>query len=368
MEPLLQPLVFTPVYKTSPWGGSRIAGFPGRSSSAPSPCSESWEISSHPGGVSVLRDGVLTLPELAARGGLAGWNAPVRDCFPLLFKIIDAAENLSVQVHPNNGNAARVGGSPKTEMWYVLDAGPGASLYAGLKPGVTRASLEQALRQGDGSVVSLLNELPATPGTAVVIPGGLVHALGAGCLVYEVQQSSDTTYRLYDWDRPQVPGRPRPLQTEKALETIDFSLEPPSLAEPRGVETRGVNEWYRVAGTRYFEMRKLRLRGPETVRLRGDTFHALFVEKSGGVRVTAGGVSVELSRKTSCLVPADAGTYTLEPLGAKCNLLVTWLPDNRLPASASARPEDSGHRATPEQLRERSRARAKAKKGKKRRV
>ena len=302
----------------------------------------------------------MTLPELAARGGLVGWNAPVKDCFPLLFKIIDAAEKLSIQVHPNNENAARVGGFPKTEAWFVLAAEPEAFLYAGLKPGVTRAKLERALRAGNGSVASLLNAIPAVPGTAIVIPGGLVHALGAGCLVYEVQQSSDTTFRLYDWDRPLVAGRS--LHTEKALETIDFSLGAPEILEPRGVETHGLNEWFHIASTRYFELRKLRLRGSETVRLRGDTFHALFVEKSGGVRVTAGGVSVELSRKMSCLIPADAGTYTLEPLGAKCNLLVTWLPENRWRPKPS-RPEDSGHRATPEQQRERSRAAAKAKRG-----
>ena len=221
MEPLLQPLVFNPVYKTSPWGGNRIAKLPGRSSSAPTPCSESWEISSHPAGVSVVKGDVLTLPELAACGGLVGRNAPVKDCFPLLFKLIDAAENLSVQVHPNNENAARVGGLPKTEMWFVLAAEPGAFLYAGLKPGVTRAKLERVLRSGNDSVASLLNAVPAVPGTALVIPGGLVHALGAGCLVYEVQQSSDTTFRLYDWDRPPVAGRL--LQTDKALEAIDFS-------------------------------------------------------------------------------------------------------------------------------------------------
>ena len=329
MEPLLQPLLFSPVYKSGVWGGTRIASLPGRSGSAPFSCSESWEISAHPSGVSVLRDGTASLPELAARGGLVGSNAPRKDCFPLLFKIIDAAENLSVQVHPGEETAARVGGSPKTEAWFVLAAAPGAFLYAGWKPGVTRAGLERALRAGDGSVVSLLHAVPAVPGTAVTIPAGLVHALGAGCLVYEVQQSSDTTYRLYDWDRPADAGHPRPLQTEQSLETIDFSLEPPSSAEAAVIATHGANEWRLAARTPCFELRELRLRERETVRLQGDTFHALFVENDGGARVTAGGVSEILPRMTSCLIPAGAGSYTLEPLDAKSSLLVTSLPEGR---------------------------------------
>lgn len=146
--------------------------------------------------------------------------------FPLLVKRICAKKRLSVQVHPNDATAKTVGGEAKTEMWCVLEAGP---IFAGFRNGVTAADVERAV--ADGSFESLLVRFDAKPGECYFIPGGLVHAIGEGTTVYEVQQSSDTTFRLYDWGRVDAEGRPRQLHVKEALAAMDLSLPPPVPAD-----------------------------------------------------------------------------------------------------------------------------------------
>ena len=146
----------------------------------------------------------------------------VRPDFPLLVKKICAEQRLSVQVHPNDETAKTVGGEAKTEMWCVLKAGP---IFAGFRPGVTKADVERAV--GDGTFENLLKRFDAKPGECYFIPGGLVHAIGEGTSVYEVQQSSDTTFRLYDWGRVGADGKPRQLHVKEGLAAMDISLPPP---------------------------------------------------------------------------------------------------------------------------------------------
>ena len=146
----------------------------------------------------------------------------VRPDFPLLVKNICAEQRLSVQVHPNDETAKTVGGEAKTEMWCVLKAGP---IFAGFRPGVTKADVERAV--GDGTFENLLKRFDAKPGECYFIPGGLVHAIGEGTSVYEVQQSSDTTFRLYDWGRVDADGKPRQLHVKEGLAAMDISLPPP---------------------------------------------------------------------------------------------------------------------------------------------
>jgi mannose-6-phosphate isomerase len=176
---------------------------------------ESWEISVHPAGPSVIREGVLAGKPLseAAPG------------FPLLVKVIDAKMRLSVQVHPNETTCKLTGGDPKTEMWAMLEDGV---IYAGLKPGVGPKDVEEAVKSG--RFEELLVRHDAKKGEAFFIPGGLVHAIGDGALIYEVQQSSDTTFRLYDWNRVGADGKPRELHVAKSLEAIDYSLPVPQPA------------------------------------------------------------------------------------------------------------------------------------------
>ena len=177
---------------------------------------ESWEISVHPAGLSVVS------------GDCAYAGKPLTDVlpdFPLLVKVIDAKTRLSVQVHPNETTCKLTGGDPKTEMWAMLEDGV---IYAGLKPGVGPKDVEEAVKSGRFEELLVRHE--AKKGEVFFIPGGLVHAIGDGTLIYEVQQSSDTTFRLYDWNRVGADGRPRELHVAKSLEAIDYSLPVPQPA------------------------------------------------------------------------------------------------------------------------------------------
>ena len=326
MKAIQTPLLFTPVYKDYIWGGTRIASDYARTGTPPV-CAESWEISAHPDGESLVASGPFAgsrLADLAAAFGpaLLGTKAPDPARFPLLFKLIDARDRLSVQVHPNNANAAATGGEPKTEMWVVLGCVPGASLYAGLTPAATPASLRAAL--AEGTAADQLTRLDVRPGQALFIPGGLVHAIGAGCLIYEVQQNSNTTYRLFDWNRTGADGKPRPLHIEESFKTIDWSLPAPQMVTPAPTPPpAAANRWSALVSCPFFTMRRLDAAAPETVALDGSTFHALFVAE-GRATVTANGARAVLAAGASALIPADAGRYTLTPETAS-SLLVTTL-------------------------------------------
>ena len=319
------PIVFHSVYKDYIWGGSRIPTAYGRVG-APAVCAESWEISAHPDGQSIVSAGPFAgrgLADLAATFGaaLTGTRAPDPTRFPLLFKLIDARDRLSVQVHPNNANAHLTHGEPKTEMWVVLDRVPHASLYAGLAEGVSPKSLRAALAAG--SAESQLVRLQVEPGQALFIPGGLVHAIGAGCLIYEVQQNSNTTYRLFDWNRAGADGKPRQLHIDESFQSIDWSLQQPQMLTPAMSTSSRRNTWYDVVSCDYFTLRKLALMDSASVPVDGTSFHALFVEK-GRVTVSAGGESVPLSAGASCLIPAAAAVYSLTP-DSPTTLFITTL-------------------------------------------
>src|SRR5437870_4395620 len=231
--PPLYPFTFHPVLKRYLWGGRRLGTVLGKPIGEGSDYAESWEIADHEHGQSIVASGPLagtSLHELMTSRGpeLLGRHAPL-DCqttlprFPLLFKFLDCQRDLSVQVHPNDAAAARL--TPpdlgKTEAWIVLDAQPGSRIYAGLKTGCSEATLRRAF--DDGSVEDCLHSFEPQPGDCIFMPAGTVHALGAGLLIAEIQQASDTTYRLYDWGRTGPDGKPRPLHVDEALRVIDYS-------------------------------------------------------------------------------------------------------------------------------------------------
>ena len=312
MGEALPPFLFRPVYKEYLWGGTRISARFGRAD-APATCGESWEASGHPDGMSVVDGGPFdgrTLDSLCAEFGaaLVGGNAGGPK-FPVLVKIIDARDRLSVQVHPNDGNAARTHGEPKTEMWYFLDAPEGAVVCAGLKQGVGPRIFSDAVKQG--VVSSLLNAVPAVPGKALFIPGGLVHAIGEGCLVFEVQQSSNTTYRVYDWDRVGAAGRPRGLHVAKALETIDWKLGAMELSTPFPMPAAAPgNKRERIVRSEFFTMERWTLREPEPAVADGASFRLLFApEGSLEIRSAALAAPFVVPAGRTCLVPASFGPY-----------------------------------------------------------
>ena len=321
MTTLAYPLLFEPVYKNYLWGGNRIATLYNRRPGI-DVCAESWEISDRPEGMSVVRNGPLadrSLHELVASMGAAllGLDSSC-DVFPLLIKIIDAKERLSVQVHPGNASALAHGGEPKTDMWYVLDAEPGAVVYAGLKTGTDAARLRTAL--AGGRVEEALCPLPARPGDAIYIPGGRVHAIGEGCLLLEVQQNSNTTYRLHDWDRIGADGKPRELHVDQAFTVIDWNSGPIAPATQQPLARPGPNSWRDIISCPHFRVTRLDLCAPETISTHGRGFHALFASK-GATVVECGSRTEELAPGTSCLIPATLAEYSLNPKGTNSQVL-----------------------------------------------
>ena len=220
----MHPLLFSPLYRTYLWGGRRFAAHFGRQLPDGDTFAESWELVDHGEDQSVVREGPLagkTLGELVRTRGeeLLGRHAGIA-AFPLLFKLLDAKRDLSVQVHPDDARAARL--SPpdrgKTEAWFVVDAEPGSRIYAGLRDGVTTDDLRSAI--ADGTLGDCLHAFEAQPGDCIFIPAGTVHAIGGGLMIAEIQQSSDVTYRLFDWNRVGPDGQPRQLHVDAGLEAV----------------------------------------------------------------------------------------------------------------------------------------------------
>ena len=209
----------------------------------------------------------LTLHELVQRFGpaLLGRDAGAK-AFPLIIKILDARDRLSVQVHPGEETAQQQGGDPKTEMWYVLEADPGAGVFAGWQPGVDPAGLMRALESK--SLGSMLRFVPVSAGQVIFVPAGRVHAIDAGCLLFEVQQRSNTTYRLYDWDRAGPDGCPRALHIEQALRAIRWNDEWPVVVTEGPPQQAGGNECRLVMRRLFSSCEHWRLHEPRSSRPR----------------------------------------------------------------------------------------------------
>lgn len=226
----MTPLTFVPHFRPQVWGGRRLETHLGKSLPIEGRFGEAWDLSSQKLHVSVVAEGPhqgRTLTELWAEFGSDWLPGAAREPeFPLLIKWLDCDELLSVQVHPSNASAQRLIQEPrgKTEAWIVLHAEPSARVYAGLKPGVRRDELESRMR--DGSVARCLHEFTPQRGDVIFIPAGTVHAAGGGIVMAEVQQTSDATFRMFDWNRPGPDGRPRQLHIEQALECIDWARGP----------------------------------------------------------------------------------------------------------------------------------------------
>jgi mannose-6-phosphate isomerase len=224
-------ITFKPIYMERIWGGRNLETIYHRELPEPSiPYGEAWEIVDRDDAQSIVSSGAFadaSLHELWTnhREEIFGKNLPQTPRFPLLIKILDSSDDLSIQVHPPAHLAGSLHGEPKTEMWYIADAKPGAKLYLGLKPGTTRRKFEQAIHEG--SVATLVHSVTPEKGDALLIPSGRLHAIGAGFLIHEIQQNSDTTYRVFDWNRTDSNGKPRDLHIDESLECIDFSdIEP----------------------------------------------------------------------------------------------------------------------------------------------
>lgn len=291
---MLYPLKFKPHLVERVWGGHALARY-GKALPPGKPIGESWEVTDRDEAQSVVANGPLagkTLRELLSVE-LLGTNCRGAKRFPLLIKLLDARERLSLQVHPPAAVAATLGGEPKTEMWYILEATPDAHLIAGLRRGVTRAQFEAKPQD-------CVHRFPVQAGDAMLIPSGRLHAIDAGLLLVEIQQNSDTTYRVYDWGRVG-----RQLHVAESLASIDFNDFEPTLT-PLPIRCE------------HFDVEKLEVAGNLTGRCDGSTFHVL--------ASIAGNVSVNgepLSAGQFVLLPAALGAYTLTGRGA---LLRAYVP------------------------------------------
>ncbi len=245
----------SPVLKDYIWGGYKLKDLYGRDN-AGKKISESWEVSVHPDGTSICEDGT-SFADYVKKNPTA--IDPQGSPFPVLIKYIDSAQNLSVQVHPGDEYARRVeGDNGKTEMWYILQADKGAGIYCGFKEDVDKDEFLKKVK--DGTVEECLNFIPVKAGDCFLIKSGTVHAICAGCVICEVQQSSNVTYRVYDYNRKGADGKPRQLHVEKAVDVINFSKfkDETGSGSPEPVE--GGTLRY-LTGCEYFRCRELNLNG-----------------------------------------------------------------------------------------------------------
>jgi len=304
---LNQPLQLLPEYRDYVWGGARL-----RPEIVPT--AEAWVV--YEG--DRIATGPLagkTLGELAAERGaeLLGSRAFAKTGtrFPLLVKILDCAQWLSLQVHPNDEQAIALEGPGhfgKTEAWHVLEAAPAATLIAGMKPGTTAETLETVMR--NGTIVEQAQSIPVKAGDTIFMPAGTIHALGPGLLVYEVQQTSDWTYRVYDWGRPETPTRKLHIDKSLAVSRPDASAS----ALPLPTLTDGKPSL--LCACPYFKLETLYAeKQPIQLDTQGESFHAITVLEGTARLVTPGG-EVTLKHFETAVVPAACGAYRVEPVTA----------------------------------------------------
>lgn len=303
---MLYPLVFEPILKERVWGGRNLERLYKKHLPPKVPIGESWEISDRPEEISVICNGPLVGKDLHwlvenHRRELLGPSTLAHDRFPLLIKILDASEKLSLQVHPPATVAKQLGGEPKTEMWYIARAEPGAELYVGLRQGVTRAEFEKKI--ADGSVADCFHRLAAKAGDAMFLPSGRVHAIGAGLVIFEIQQNSDTTYRVFDWNRVGLDGKPRALHIKESLASIDFQDFEPGIIKTQFAASNGL-ETRPLVNDALFSVDVVRIAREKTATLKSDRLQVVGVLTGElGLR-SKSSENLSLGPGQFCLIPA----------------------------------------------------------------
>jgi len=320
---MLYPFIFKPIFKERVWGGRAIEQLYAKKLPAKVPIGESWEISDRPGDASVIANGPLAGKDLRwlmenHERELLGDAKSANGRFPLLIKILDAQDKLSLQVHPPAAKAAELKGEPKTEAWYIADAAPGAELYVGLKRGVTRGEFEQKIKSGE--VAECFHRVPVKTGDTMFLPSGRVHAIGAGLVIFEIQQNSDTTYRVFDWNRVGLDGKPRDLHVAESLASIDFEDFEPALVN-KPVEKVGPCETRELVRHPLFKVSLFRLQSAESVLINLPEVAIVGAIQKKTTVANSFGPSVELSPGQFCLIPARTKVDLLPEAGARFLLI-----------------------------------------------
>jgi len=306
-----------PAFKDYLWGGTKLKTLYNKKSEFDI-VAESWELSAHKDGQSIVMGGEydgLTLNEYIEKAGkqILGTNAENFEYFPILIKFIDAQGSLSVQVHPDDEYAlANEGEYGKTEMWYILDCEEGATLYYGFTKDVTKQEYEEAIR--NNTLTEILNAVPVHKGDVFFIEAGTVHAIGAGIIICEIQQNTNTTYRVYDYNRKDKDGNTRPLHIEKAVEVSNLKKSPElkPVSDDRDVV---------LAQCKYFTVRRLRVEESMEIDIDKSSFHSLIVAEGSG-KVMLNGEKTQMNKGDSIFVPAQNGKYTIE---GQCEIILSYV-------------------------------------------
>lgn len=316
---------FEPILKQTLWGGERIIPFKHLHSDLKN-VGESWEVSGVKGSESVFADGEYkgrtitdVLKEL--KGALVGAENYKRfgDEFPLLIKFIDACQDLSIQVHPNDGLAEKRHNSRgKTEMWYVVDASEGAHLRSGLSKAITPEEYEQ--RVADSTITDVLQDYPIHPGDVFFLPAGRIHSIGAGAFIAEIQETSDITYRIFDFNRKDAQGHTRQLHTELAKDAIDYNVYP----DYRTHYTPHKDERTELVSCPYFTTNLFQQDKPCTLDYRSLDSCVILMGVKGKCSLESEGKTVTLQAGETVLLPATATTVQVTPDG-ECSFLEIYI-------------------------------------------
>jgi mannose-6-phosphate isomerase len=321
----VDPLVFEPFYRPQIWGGRRLETQLGKPLPSGQSIGEAWEISAHPMHVSRVAEGPLAglpLTDLWAKHGRELTGTTLTGEFPLLIKYLDCQELLSIQVHPNDqiANEIQPGSLGKTEAWAVIHAEPQGQIYSGLRPGVTPQDVERGL--ADGTLADCLHAVTPRAGDVVFLAAGTVHAVGGGVLIAEVQQSSDLTFRLFDWNRVGPDGKPRQLHRREALMSIDWSRGPVDPVTPQtlGGLPAGVRG-EKLAACEYFAMERFEVGGPFTLPYARQL--SIWMILAGAVRLAddAGGYARTFRQGETVMIPATAPSLAWTPVDGPAKVL-----------------------------------------------
>jgi mannose-6-phosphate isomerase len=323
---ILCPARLEPIFSPRPWGSRSLAPFFPEQSGLAEPLGEAWMTGSEcrfADGPFVGKKLGEAWPKMPTEW--AGTRADPSAAFPLLVKFIFPEEKLSVQVHPDDDYAARheqaAGGRGKTEMWYALRARPGAEVFVGLKPSVTREVFRSAIARG--SVEDCLEHVPVRSGDAVFVPAGTAHTIGPGLVLCEIQEHSDLTYRVYDYNRRDASGQTRPLHVEKALDVLRFGRQYGGKIDPVTIHEAGAEKTY-FASCRYFETVRWQFSVPAPAATSGDCVDLLiFLEGEGTIRWNTEYSTYQPAQVW--MIPAGLGGYEVAP-GGPTSLLRTRVP------------------------------------------
>jgi mannose-6-phosphate isomerase len=332
-KPLLTPIFFKPIFKEKIWGGQNLKTSLTKDIPPNSTIGESWELSGYSSDLSVAiteECNNLSIQHILEKNpkGLLG-DIPDTGVFPLLYKFIDANDKLSVQVHPDNTQVRQNnwGNSGKTECWYIADAKPGAQIIVGFKEGATLSDVESGIK--NNTLDLLLNQIPVTKGDMLFIPSRTVHAILDGTLLYEVQETSDITFRLYDWGRVDKTGKPRQLHIAESLKTVDTTYHDQHKIPPVSVEPiKGVKHSFRVV-CKYFAIEEYYFEDSHTITLSSKKSFSVITVLDGSIVInTDSKVNFPVVKGQTVLIPADCYSNTIIVDGeVNSRFILSTVPD-----------------------------------------